>query len=75
MVVAYPELVGEMAKRSLTRTSVAKELGISSRALYSKLTGKTDFTLSEANVIHAVFFPDMDKDTLFARAETVRDTA
>lgn len=69
MVVAFPELVGEMAKRRLTRTEVAKSLGISTRALYSKISGETDFTLSEANAIHAVFFPDMEKDILFARAE------
>lgn len=69
MFVTYPELVAEMAKRKLTRTAVAKELGISTRALYSKLNGETDFTLSEANAIHSNFFPDMEKDTLFARAD------
>lgn len=74
-MTAYPELVGEMAKRSLTRTSVAKKLGISPRTLYSKLAGDTDFTLSEANEIHAVFFPDIDKDRLFARAERAQDSA
>lgn len=75
MVVAYPELVGEMAKRGLTRTSVAKRLGISPRTLYSKLTGDTDFTLSEANTIHTAFFPDVDKEALFARTEPAQDSA
>ncbi len=77
MIVAYPELVGEMAKRRLTRTTVAKELRISTRTLYSKLSGDTDFTLSEANAIHSTFFPDMDKEHLFARAEpdTGQDSA
>ena len=70
LIAAYPELIGEMAKRNLTRTSVAKELGISTRALYSKLTGGTDFTLSEANAIHSIFFPDLDKEVLFARADS-----
>lgn len=69
MVAAYPELVGEMAKRGLTRTSVAKRLGISTRALYSKLAGDTDFTLSEASTIHTAFFSDVDKESLFARAD------
>lgn len=68
MFVAYPELVAEMAKRKLTRTEVAKEIGISTRALYSKLNGETDFTLSEANAIHSNFFQDMEKDVLFAPA-------
>lgn len=69
MVVMFPELVAEMAKRKLTRTVVAKQIGISTRALYSKLNGETDFTLSEANAIHSNFFPDMEKDALFARAD------
>lgn len=69
MVVAFPELVGEMAKRRLTRSEIAKSLGISTRALYSKISGKTDFTLSEANAIHSAFFPDIEKDILFTRAD------
>ncbi len=73
MVAAYPELVGEMAKRGFTRTSVARRLGISARTLYSKLAGDTDFTLSEANVIHTTFFPDVDKEVLFARAGQIEN--
>lgn len=69
MIVAYPELVAEMAKRKLTRTAVARRLGISTRALYSKLNGETDFTLSEANAIHSSFFPDLEKESLFSRAD------
>lgn len=68
LIATYTELVSEMAKRRITRVAVANCLGISSRTLYSKIMGETDFTLSEANAIHATFFPDMDKDTLFARA-------
>lgn len=75
MVATYPELVGEMAKRGLTRTSVAKKIGISSRTLYSKLMGDTDFTLSEANAIHAAFFPDVDKELLFSRSDAQHNSA
>jgi len=69
MIVAYPELVGEMAKRQLTRTEVAKSIGISTRALYAKLSGETDFTLSEASAIRNQFFPDMSQESLFARVD------
>ena len=69
MVLAYPELVSAMAKRRIARTTVANGIGISPRTLYAKLMGETDFTLSEANAIHAMFFPDMDKDTLFKRVD------
>lgn len=67
MRILYPELIGGLAKRSIKKSEVAKAVGISPRTLYAKLTGNTDFTLSEANSIHALFFPDMDKDTLFRR--------
>jgi len=69
MSAAYPEVIAEMEKRSLTRREVANGLGISTRTLYSKLFGKTDFTLSEADAIHAKFFPDVAKDKLFTRTE------
>ena len=69
MAVEYPELVAGMAKRQLTRTAVAKRLGITPRTLYAKLSGETDFTLSEANTLQAAFFPDIKMDILFTRAE------
>ncbi len=67
MDIAYPELAGEIAKRRLKRTEIARELGISSRALYAKMYGESDFTLSEADAIQAAFFPDVKKEILFAR--------
>lgn len=69
MRVVYPELVGALAKNSITRVKVAEALGISPRTLYSKLVGETDFTLSEANAIQRQFFPDMDQETLFKRTD------
>lgn len=69
MVYAYPELVSEMAKRRIARAAIANGIGISPRTLYSKLMGETDFTLSEANAIHSMFFPDIEKDILFERAD------
>lgn len=67
MNTIYPELVGEMAKRSYKKIEVAKIIGVSPRTLYSKLIGETDFTLSEANEIQRQLFPDMNKDDLFRR--------
>lgn len=66
MIVIYPVLISEMAKNKVTKTIVAKAIGISTRSLYSKLNGKTDFTLSEADKIHSIFFPYISKDELFA---------
>ena len=64
--VVYSTLVSEMAKNKVTKTTIAKAVGISTRSLYSKLNGKTDFTLSEADKIHSIFFPYVSKDELFA---------
>jgi hypothetical protein cdifQCD-6_19698 len=65
----YPELISELARRSITKTKVAEVLGISPRTLYSKLVGATDFTLSEANTIRSHFFPNIKTDDLFRRSE------
>jgi len=69
MAVEYPELIAGMAKRQVTRATISKSLGITPRALYSKLSGQTDFTLSEAKLIHESFFPDMKMEVLFERAQ------
>lgn len=69
MKVIYPELIGGLAMRSITKTKVAETLGISPRTLYSKLVGETEFTLSEANVIQRQFFPDVRQDKLFRRSD------
>ena len=67
MIAAYPNLAGEIAKRGIKKTTMAKALGITERALYSKIGGLTQFTWDETCVIRDTFFPDMGKDDLFAR--------
>lgn len=68
-MVCYPVLVGEMAKREVQKKEMAKSLGICYKALNNKLSGKTPFTWPEVCSINATFFPDMEKDVLFTRAE------
>lgn len=75
MVSVYPELIGAIARRGLNKSTIAREVGISPRTLYAKLTGQTDFTLSEANAIQRKFFPDMEKDVLFQKADEGQDSA
>ncbi len=41
----------EMKRRGLTRADLCRELGISRTALYRKLTGSSEFTLSEIKSI------------------------
>ncbi len=75
MVSIYPNLIGAIAKSGVAKAKIAGTLGISPRTLYSKLMGNTEFTLSEANKIHSAFFPNMDKDELFRRADKAKDSA
>ena len=69
MQIAYPMLVGEIAKRGIKKRSIAKRIGISDRALYNKMSGAVSFTWDEVVEINSRFFPDLDKNVLFARAE------
>lgn len=73
MNTAYPVLTGEIAKRGIKKCAIASAIGISGRALYNKLSGEVPFTWPEACSIRDRFFPDMDKDHLFAQSE--RDSA
>lgn len=68
MVPKYPVLVGEIAKRGIKKTVIASATNMSTRALYNKILGLTPFDWEEVCVIQSRFFPDMDKDTLFAKS-------
>lgn len=69
MIVVYPTLIGEIAKRGIKKSAIAKHLGISERALYNKLSGRASFTWEEVIAINTRFFPDFGPTSLFARAE------
>ena len=75
MVSAYPTLLGEIAKRGIKKSAIARQVGISERSLYSKLGGKVSFTWDEVLAINTCFFPDYDPATLFARDGPVQDSA
>lgn len=49
----YPNLEGELYKNNITYKELAKELGITDRTLYNKLTGKTELSISDAKIICA----------------------
>ena len=68
-MVVYPTLVGEIAKRGIKKKDIAESIGICVRALSNKLNGRVPFTWPEVSAIRAQFFPDMDTDDLFRRAD------
>lgn len=69
MNAVYPNLASEIAKRGIKKCVIATTLGISSRALYNKMSGHAPFTWPETCTIKEAFFPDVSKDFLFSRTD------
>ena len=70
MAAVFPTLTGEIAKRGIRKTVIAKRLNISERTLYNKLTGTAPFTWEEVCTINECFFPDMEPAELFKKADS-----
>lgn len=68
MRIKYPTLVGEIAKRGLTKREVAARAGINERTFRDKLAGRTSFTWSEVTAIQKNCFPDIELSALFEEA-------
>lgn len=65
----YRNLEAELARRKLSRTMLANELGITIGTLCLKLNGKANLTLPEAKKIKAILKCDMSIDYLFSDEE------
>lgn len=46
-IIKYPELAGEIAKHGDTQKSIAKILGITYASVCRKLSGKSEWSISE----------------------------
>ncbi len=75
MISVYPTLTGEIAKRGIKKSAIAKHIGISNRALYNKLSGLASFTWDEVVEINTYFFPDFSPAQLFAKAKEAQGSA
>jgi len=51
--------------RGIRMRVVADAIGVSTKALYNKIDGRSRFTWNEACIIQSRFFPDISKDDLF----------
>lgn len=71
-MVRYPNLIGEMAIRNITKKSVAQSIGVCDKAFGNKLKGKTQFTWPEVKTICHTFFPGLEPDYLFATADDMK---
>ena len=66
MLPMYPTLVGEISKRGIKKSIIAKRLEICDRTLRKKINGESPFTWEEVQLIRKCFFPDLSTEELFA---------
>ncbi len=67
----FPNLNAELARRGMKKKDFAKMLGISERTAANKLSGKSEFTLSEIRKISGVF-PGMSMDYLLESTAVIQ---
>lgn len=63
----FPKLMGAIAERGVLKSKIANAMGVSYRAFYNKMTGRSSLTWEEICIIQEQFFPDISKDELFKR--------
>ena len=68
-VMMYSLLKGNIVERGMKQNAIGDALGRAARALSQKIAGKRAFKWDEVCAIQRRFFPDIDKDTLFAATE------
>lgn len=61
----YPNLRAEMARKKITGTELAKQIGVTNGTFSAKFNGKFDFTLDEAQAIKKVLGTDISIEELF----------
>lgn len=65
----YRNLRGAIASKGIKYKKIAEVLGISAKSLSNKMNRKSPFTWEEVCTIQKEFFPEMEKDNLFATDE------
>lgn len=60
----FRNLNAELSRNNLKPKDLAEKLNVSERTVHNKLKGKTEFTLSEINIVSNLF-PNVSIDYLF----------
>ncbi|MGL4571826.1 MAG: helix-turn-helix domain-containing protein [Clostridium sp.] len=63
----YRELLGNLAKKGMSKKELAEIVGITEKTLFNKLNGKSDFTWSEVKRIRKVVAPEVSLEKLFEK--------
>ena len=69
MEIVYPNLDIEIQKRDISYSKLAQSVGLSKYAMYRRISGQTDFKLTEVVRICGVLNA-MDANQLFLRLNT-----
>lgn len=62
-------LEAEMKRNKITRSDIARLLGLSYRTIHSRFNGESEWNYSECVKIRDAYFPDMLLDYLFQAEE------
>ena len=65
----FHNLRAEMAREGLNIIAVAKAIKVTPKSAGKKLSGKTEFTLTEIQTIKTKLFPSLSLDYLFDNTE------
>ena len=66
-MLIYPNLIGEMARKGVTKADIAKATNRSVSAISARFTGKRNWTVDEAFVIREALETDIPVEVLFRR--------
>lgn len=64
----FPNLAKELKNKGITYKAVAGLIGCSEKSVQNKMSGITDFTLTEVLLINENMFPEYELRYLFKRA-------
>lgn len=63
----YLTLIGEMAKQKVTKRDLSALLGVHWNSITNKISGESDFSVTEAIKIRDRYFPEWEIENLFRR--------
>ena len=67
--VKVDNLEAEMKRNKISRSDIAKLLGLSYRTIHSRFNGESEWGYAECVKVRDVYFPDKTLDYLFATDE------
>lgn len=63
--VKLDNLEAEMKRKKISRSDIARTLGVSYRTIHSRFNGESEWGYSECVQVRDTYFPDMELSYLF----------